>query len=199
VTRKRIASPDGLAVHGFSDEAAFEKWLGAEHADADGLWIAIAKKASGVKSITAPEALDVALCFGWIDGQRRAHDDVHFLQRYTPRRARSPWSEINQEKVRVLIEAGRMQPAGQSEIDRAKEDGRWAAAYKGSRTIEIPPDLQAELDADPEAAAFFKTLSSQNRYSILYRLHEAKRPETRERRLAKFMAMLRAGETTYPQ
>jgi uncharacterized protein YdeI (YjbR/CyaY-like superfamily) len=194
-----IDSPDGLAVHTFSKESTFETWLKREHAKADGIWIAIAKKGSDVKSITAAEALDVALCFGWIDGQRRAHDENHFLQRYTPRRARSPWSEINQEKVRVLIEAGRMQPAGQNEIDRAKADGRWAAAYKGSRAIEVPKDLQVELDADPKATAFFKTLSSQNRYSILYRIGEAKKPETRARRIAKFMEMLRNGETTHPQ
>lgn len=199
VTKKKIESPDGLAVHSFVDESDFEAWLAGEYSKAPGLWIAIAKKASGVKSITHTEALDVALCFGWIDGQRRAHDDVHFLQRFTPRRARSPWSEINQEKVRVLIGAGRMQPAGQAEIDRAKQDGRWDAAYKGSRTIEIPPDLQVELDADPAAAAFFATLSSQNRYSILYRVGEAKRPETRARRIAKFMEMLRNGETHHPQ
>lgn len=194
-----IPSPDALGVHTFTSAKTFETWLKREHAKKDGIWIAVAKKDSGVKSITAPEALDVALCFGWIDGQRRAHDDVYFLQRYTPRRTRSNWSEINQEKVRVLIDAGRMRPAGQAEIDRAKKDGRWAAAYKGSRTIEVPDDLQLELDADPSAAAFFKTLSSQNRYSILYRIGEAKRPETRARRIAKFMEMLRNGETTHPQ
>lgn len=199
MTRKRIASPDGLEVHSFTDATAFEDWLEREHSEKSGLWIAIAKKASGVKSITYADALDVALCFGWIDGQRRAHDETYFLQRFTPRRARSPWSEVNREKVRVLIDAGRMRPAGQSEIDRAKKDGRWDAAYKGSRAIEIPPDLQAELDADPDAAAFFATLSSQNRYSILYRVGEAKRPETRARRIAKFMEMLRNGETHHPQ
>lgn len=199
MTRKRIKSPDGLEVHSFKDEHAFETWLESEHTAKAGLWIAIAKKASGVKSIDYPQALDVALCFGWIDGQKRSHDETYFLQRFTPRRARSPWSEINQEKVRVLIESGRMQPAGQAEIDRAKADGRWAAAYKGSRTIEVPPDLQKELDADPKAAAFFATLKSQNRYAILYRIGEAKRPETRARRIAKFMDMLRNGETHYPQ
>lgn len=199
MARKRIKSPDGLEVHAFPDEAQFEAWLELKHSDKPGLWIAIAKKASGVKSITYPEALDVALCFGWIDGQKRSHDETYFLQRFTPRRARSPWSEINQEKVKVLIESGRMQRAGQAEIDRAKADGRWAAAYKGSRTIEVPPDFQKELDADPKAAAFFATLTSQNRFSLLYRIGEAKRPETRARRIAKFMEMLRNGETHYPQ
>lgn len=181
------------------DEPAFETWLEREHAETPGLWIAIAKKASGVKSITHTEALDVALCFGWIDGQRRSHDETYFLQRFTPRRSRSPWSEINQVKIRVLTEAGRMKSAGQSEVDRAKRDGRWDAAYKGSRTIEVPEDLQSELDDDPKAAAFFATLKSQNRYAILYRIGEAKRPVTRARRIAKFMDMLRNGETHYPQ
>lgn len=199
MARKRIKSPDGLEVHAFPDASDFEAWLEAEHSEKPGIWIAIAKKASGLTSITYAEALDAALCFGWIDGQRRSHDEKYFLQRFTPRRSRSPWSEINREKVGVLIEAGRMQPAGQAEIDRAKRDGRWDAAYKGSRAIEIPDDFQAELNAYPKAAAFFATLKSQNRFAILYRIHEAKRPETRARRIAKFMEMLRNGETHYPQ
>jgi uncharacterized protein YdeI (YjbR/CyaY-like superfamily) len=194
-----IPSPDALPVAAFADAAAFEAWLEAEHATAPGLWIAMAKKGTGVASIAHPEAIDVALCFGWIDGQRRAHDDVHFLQRFTPRRARSPWSKINREKVETLTAAGRMRPAGQAEVDRAKADGRWDAAYAGSRTATVPEDLQAALDADPEAAAFFATLSSQNRYAILYRLGSAKRPETRARRLTMFMDMLRARETIHPQ
>lgn len=199
MAKKRIKSPDGLEVHSFPDEPAFADWLGRGHAEKPGIWLLIAKKASGVKSITYSEALDVALCFGWIDGQRRAHDETYFLQRFTPRRARSQWSEINQEKVRALIEAGRMQPAGQTEIDRAKKDGRWEAAYKGARTIEVPEDLQKELDSDPKAAAAFAALTSQNRFSFLYRVGEAKRPETRARRIATIMDMLRKGETHYPQ
>lgn len=199
MARKRIKSPDGLEVHAFANEHEFESWLERVHSGTPGIWIAIAKKASAVKSISYAEALDVALCFGWIDGQRRAHDDTYFLQRFTPRRARSKWSEINQEKVRVLIEAGRMRPEGQAEIDRAKADGRWEEAYKGARTIEVPEDLQRELDADPEAAAFFASLSSQNRFAFLYRIGEAKRPETRARRIAKTMDMLRRGETHHPQ
>lgn len=196
---KRIKSPDGLEVHSFIDGTAFEAWLEGVHGEAPGIWIAIAKKASGVKSVTYAEALDAALCFGWIDGQRRAHNETYFLQRFTPRRPRSPWSEINTEKAQVLIKAGRMRPAGQIQIDRAKENGRWDAAYKGSRTIEVPDLFQKELEADPKAAAFFATLTSQNRFAMLYRVEEAKRPETRERRVAKFIEMLRNGETHYSQ
>jgi uncharacterized protein YdeI (YjbR/CyaY-like superfamily) len=194
-----IPSPDDLPVVRFADAGAFEAWLEAEHAAAAGLWIAIAKKGTGVASVTHQEALDIAICFGWIDGQRRAHDETCFLQRFTPRRRRSPWSKINREKVQALTAAGRMRPAGQAEVDRARADGRWAAAYAGQRSATVPADLQKELDADPEAAAFFATLSSQNRYALLYRLGDAKKPETRARRLAKFVAMLRARETFYPQ
>jgi uncharacterized protein YdeI (YjbR/CyaY-like superfamily) len=159
--------------------------------------VKIAKKGSGIPTVAYPEVLDTALCFGWIDGQRKALDDRYFLQRFTPRRARSRWSQINRDKVAALTKAGRMRPAGLAEVERAKADGRWDAAYAGVRTMEVPDDLQRELDARPDAAAFFATLNSQNRYSILYRLHDAKRPETRARRLAKFVAMLEAGETIY--
>jgi uncharacterized protein YdeI (YjbR/CyaY-like superfamily) len=192
-------SPDAHAVLTFSGAEDFEAWLEHEHAQADGVWIAMAKKKSGIESIAWPEAVEVALCFGWIDGQRRAHDETYFLQRFTPRRSRSPWSRINRDKAEELIAAGRMRPAGLSEVKRAQDDGRWDAAYEGSRTISVPEDLQRELDADPGAAKFFETLSSQNRYSILYRLGEAKKPETRARRLTKFVEMLRNGETVHPQ
>jgi uncharacterized protein YdeI (YjbR/CyaY-like superfamily) len=157
----------------------------------------IAKKASGIASVVYPEVLDIAICFGWIDGRRNGLDDQYFLQRFTPRRARSRWSQINRDKADALIKAGRMRPAGLAEVERAKADGRWAAAYSGQRAMPVPEDLQRELDARPEAAAFFAQLSSQNRYSILYRLHDAKRAETRARRLEKFVAMLEAGETIY--
>jgi uncharacterized protein YdeI (YjbR/CyaY-like superfamily) len=192
-------SPDTLPVLTFAGHEEFEAWLDLEHTQADGLWIAMAKKNSGIPSIAWPEAVEVALCFGWIDGQRRSHDETYFLQRFTPRRARSPWSKINRDKAESLIAAGRMRPAGQDEIDRAQNDGRWDAAYESARTITVPDDLQSELDADPDAAAFFQTLSSQNRYSILYRINEAKKPETRARRIAKFVAMLQQNETIYPQ
>ena len=181
----------------FESDAHWEAWLEEHHATSDGVWVKIAKKASGIPTVAYPEVLDTALCFGWIDGQRKALDGEWFLQRFTPRRARSRWSQVNRNKVAALTKAGRMRPAGLAEVERAKADGRWDAAYASVRTMEVPDDLQRELDARPDAAAFFATLNSQNRYSILYRLHDAKRPETRARRLAKFVAMLEAGETIY--
>jgi uncharacterized protein YdeI (YjbR/CyaY-like superfamily) len=184
-------------VIAFDSDADWEAWLEEHHATADGVWVKIAKKATGIPTVAYPEVLDTALCFGWIDGQRKALDDQYFLQRFTPRRARSRWSQVNRDKVEALTRAGRMRPAGIAEVERAKADGRWDAAYAGVRTMEVPADLQRELDARPQAAAFFATLNSQNRYAILYRLHDAKRPETRARRLEKFVAMLEAGETLY--
>jgi uncharacterized protein YdeI (YjbR/CyaY-like superfamily) len=182
---------------GFASKEEFTAWLEEHHATSDGLWIRIGKKNAGVESVTVIETLDVALCFGWIDGQRKPYDDKYFLQKYTPRRARSKWSKRNVGLVEKLIEAGAMRPAGFAEIERAKADGRWDAAYDSPGNIQVPPDLQAELDARPAAAEFFKTLNSANRYSILYRLHDAKRPETRARRLEQFVAMLERGETLY--
>jgi uncharacterized protein YdeI (YjbR/CyaY-like superfamily) len=160
--------------------------------------VKVAKKGSGIDSVRYPEVLDTALCFGWIDGRREALDEQHFLQRFTPRRPRSRWSQINCQKVERLATEGRMRPAGASEVQRAQSDGRWEAAYAGQKSISVPEDLQRELDARPRARAFFAGLTSQNRYAILYRLQDAKRPETRARRLAKFVAMLEAGETLHP-
>ena len=182
----------------FASDAEWERWLEDNHADSDGVWIKMAKKGTGIDSVRYPEVLDIAICFGWIDARREALDDRYFLQRFTPRRARSRWSRINREKAERLIAEGRMRPAGLAEVERAKADGRWEAAYEGQRSMPVPDDLQRELDARPEAAEFFAGLSSQNRYAILYRLQEAKRPETRARRLEKFVAMLEAGETIYP-
>jgi uncharacterized protein YdeI (YjbR/CyaY-like superfamily) len=181
----------------FASAAEWEAWLEEHHAASDGVAVKIAKKGSGIASVAYPEVLDIALCFGWIDGRRNALDDRFFLQRFGPRRARSRWSKINREKAEALIAQGRMRPAGLAEVERAKADGRWDAAYAGQRAMGVPDDLQRELDARPQAAAFFAGLSSQNRYAILYRLHDAKRPETRARRLAKFVAMLEAGQTIY--
>jgi len=186
---------DELPVLRCPDAAAFEAWMEAQHAVAPGVWLEFAKKGTGIPTVTYDEALDIALCFGWIDGQAKSVDDTWYRQRFTPRRRRSKWSLRNVEKVTALIEAGRMRPAGLAEVERAKADGRWDAAYPSPSRIEVPPDLQAELDADPQAAEFFATLSSQNRYAILYRLHDAKRPETRARRLAQFVEKLRRGET----
>lgn len=186
--------PDDLPVHLFSSPAELESWLEGNHDSADGVWLKIAKKGADEPSVTYAEALELALCFGWIDSQKRGFDATHFLQRFTPRRPRGRWSKINREKAEALIAAGRMRPAGLAEVEAAKADGRWEAAYEGQRTAEVPPDLRRELDADPAAREFFEGLDSANRYAILYRLDEAKKPETRERRLRKFVAMLARGE-----
>ncbi len=193
-----MGADDGLPSIFFASEADWEGWLEDNHAESEGVWVKMAKKNSGIDSVRYPEVLDIALCFGWIDGRREALDDQHFLQRFTPRRARSRWSQINCQKVERLAAEGRMRPAGVSEVQRAQSDGRWEAAYAGQKTISVPEDLQRELDARPRARAFFAELTGQNRYAILYRLQDAKRPETRARRLAKFVAMLEAGETIHP-
>ena len=181
----------------FTTAAEFETWLESEHDKADGIWLQIAKKDSGKSSVTYHEALDIALCFGWIDGQRKKLNEEYFQQRFTPRRKQSPWSEINVGKVQKLIEAGKMREAGFKEIERAKADGRWDAAYQSQSKITVPDDLQAELDANPDAHEFFKTLNSQNRYAVLYRLQSAKKPKTREKRLREFMTMLSEKKTIY--
>jgi uncharacterized protein YdeI (YjbR/CyaY-like superfamily) len=193
-----LGADDGLPKISFASSAEWEKWLEDNHAVSEGVWIKMAKKDAGIESVRHPEALESALCFGWIDGRREALDPLYFLQRFTRRRPRSRWSRINREKAERLIAEGRMRPAGLAEVDRAKADGRWKAAYDGQRRSTVPDDLQRELDARRQAKAFFDQLNSQNRYAILYRLQDAKKPETRSRRLAKFVAMLEAGETIYP-
>jgi uncharacterized protein YdeI (YjbR/CyaY-like superfamily) len=188
---------DGLPTVSFASPREWEEWLEENHAFA-GVWIKIAKKDSGIESVRYPDVLESALCFGWIDGRREALDERYFLQRFTPRQPRSKWSRINREKAERLIADGRMRPAGFAEVERAKADGRWEEAYESQKRIAVPDDLQRELDARPEAAAFFSQLSSQNRYAILYRIEDARKPETRARRHAKFIAMLEAGDTIYP-
>jgi len=189
--------PDGLPVLPFASAAAWEAWLEREHDRAPGVWLKIAKKATGIATVTHAEALDVALCFGWIDGQRLPFDATWFLQRFTPRKRGSRWSKINTQHVERLTAAGRMRPAGLAQVEAARADGRWEDAYHGQRTATVPPDLQAALDANPTAAAFFATLRGQNRYAVLYRVQDAKRPETRARRIARFVAMLERGETLH--
>ncbi|HET9163800.1 MAG TPA: YdeI/OmpD-associated family protein [Solirubrobacterales bacterium] len=184
--------PDELPTMLFAEQAEFEAWL--EGATSEGVWLKIAKKGSGAKSVTYAEALEVALCFGWIDSQKRGYDEKHFLQRFTPRRPRGRWSRINRERAEGLIASGRMRPAGLAEVEAAKGDGRWEAAYEGQRRAEVPADLRRELDSRPAAREFFAGLDGANRYAIVYRLEEAKRPETRERRLRKFVGMLERGE-----
>jgi len=185
---------DDLPELAFASQAEFEAWLEEHHATQPGLWIRIAKKGSGIPTVTAAEAVETCLCFGWIDGQRRPRDEATFLQRYTPRRSRSKWSKINREKAESLAAEGRMRPAGLAEVERAKGDGRWEAAYDSASRIEVPEDLQRALDAEPRAKAEFAELDGQNRYAILYRIHDAKRPETRARRIAQFVDMLARGE-----
>ena len=189
--------PDELPILSFASPAAWEAWLEREHAAAPGLWLKIAKKGSGIATVTYAEALDVALCFGWIDGQKRAFDETWFLQRFTPRTRGSRWSQINVGHVERLTSAGHMRPAGLAQVEAARADGRWAAAYAGQRSATVPPDLQAALDANATAAAFFATLRGANRYAILYRVQDAKRPETRARRIARFVEMLARGETLH--
>ncbi len=181
-----------------ASQAAWEEWLDANHAESVGVWLQIAKKASGIETVTHAEALEVALCFGWIDGQRRALDRSHFLQKFTPRTRKSTWSRINRESAERLIAAGRMRPAGLAAIEAARADGRWEAAYEPQSTATVPDDLRRALDSRPRAAAFFASLDSRNRYAILYRLQDAKKPETRARRLKEFVTMLEEHRTLHP-
>jgi uncharacterized protein YdeI (YjbR/CyaY-like superfamily) len=185
---------DDLEIHLFDGPEALEAWLEENGGESEGVWLKIAKKGAPVPSVTYDEAVELALCFGWIDSQVRRFDDTHYIQRFTPRRPRGRWSKINREKAEALEEAGAMRPAGAAEVEAAKADGRWEAAYEGAATAKVPADLQAELDASPKSAAFFADLDSANRYAIVWRLGEAKKPETRARRLAKFVAMLENGE-----
>ena len=191
------AKPE-LPIVPFASREAWEAWLEEEHASSEGLWLKIAKKGSGIESVTFVEALDVALCYGWIDSQRNGFDGRFYLQRFTPRKPRSKWSQVNREKVARLIEAGRMKPAGLREVERAKADGRWDAAYEPQSAATVPDDLRLELERDRGAREFFETLNSTNRYAILHRIQDAKKPETRARRIAKYVAMLAEGKKLYP-
>ncbi len=189
--------PLELAPTLFKSAKAFEAWLKKNHAASEGLWLKIAKRGANEPSVTYPEAVEIALCWGWIDGQKKSLNDQHYLQRFTPRRARSVWSKINVEKVQGLIEAGRMQAPGQAQIEAAKADGRWARAYDGARTSTVPEDLQAALEAEPLAKAFFADLNASNRYAILWRIQTAAKAETRARRIEQLVAMLARGETIH--
>ena len=186
----------GQPVISFATVRDCEAWFAEHHADRSGFWLKIGK-AGGARTVTYAEALDVALCHGWIDGQKRSYDESHWLQRFTPRGPRSKWSQINRDKAEALIKAGRMHPAGQAQVDAAKADGRWAAAYAGQRSATVPDDLAAALAADPQAKAFFETLSGANRYAILYRVQDAKRPQTRAARIAKFVEMCHHHQTVH--
>lgn len=178
----------------FDSPAEWEAWLEREHDRSPGIWLKMAKKASGIPSVTHAEAVIVALCFGWIDGQRTSIDETYFANRFTPRRARSKWSQINRAAAEKLIESGAMRPAGLAQVEAARADGRWDAAYPPQRDLAVPDDFAAALAARPGALEFFETLTGANRYAILYRLHDAKRPETRTRRIERFADMCAAGE-----
>ena len=179
----------------FRSSTEFRKWLAANHRQSDGIWLCIFKKDSGEPSVTYTEALDEALCFGWIDGQKQRHDDSSWLQRFTRRRPKSGWSKINTQHAERLIQAGRMKRAGQTEIDAAKKDGRWTAAYDSPSKATFPEDFLAGLRRDKKAKAFFESLNKANRYAIAYRLQTAKKPETKQRRMEMILAMLARGET----
>lgn len=195
-TVKSIISLE-LAPILFKSAKAFEAWLKKNHATSDGLWLKIAKRGSNETSVTYPEAVEIALCWGWIDGQKKSLDDQHYLQRFTPRRVRSVWSRINVNKVQALIDAGRMQAPGEAQVEAAKADGRWARAYDGARTSTVPEDLQAALEAEPAAKTFFASINASNRYAILWRIQTAARAETRARRIAQLVGMLARGETIH--
>jgi len=185
---------DGKPILEFRAKSAWTKWLEKNHDKSSGVWLRLARKNSRVKSITRDEALDSALCYGWIDGQARSEGDATWLQKFTPRTKPSIWSKINRAKVQALIESGEMRPAGLAEIERAKSDGRWDAAYDSPKSIAVPDDLRSELDRNSKARAFFETLNSQNRYAILFRIHTAKKAETRAKRIKQFVEMLERGE-----
>ncbi|MDQ6810822.1 MAG: YdeI/OmpD-associated family protein [Actinomycetota bacterium] len=182
----------------FKSAAAWEEWLAENHARAASMRVKMAKRGSGIASVAYPEVLAIAISYGWIDGVRNAFDENHFLQRFTPRRARSRWSKINRETATRLIESKRMKPAGLREVEKAKADGRWEAAYDSHRTASVPDDLRRALCKNRGAGEFFATLDSQNRYAVLYRIADAKRPETRARRISQFVEMLSRGEKLHP-
>ena len=182
----------------FLDQTAWENWLTQNGKTPTGVWLRLAKKGKGQPTLTYEQALESALCHGWIDGQKQAEDDEYWLQRFTPHSAKSLWSKLNKNRAEALIAAGRMHPAGMQEIEQAKADGRWEAAYTSASNSVVPHDLQAALDANPKASAFFATLNSRNRYAILFRIQNAKKPETRLRKIEEFIGMLNRGETLHP-
>lgn len=188
---------DDYPIQPFETAASFEKWLTKHHAKEPGVWVRFAKKGSGVASLTYAEAVEVALAFGWIDGQARPHEEPFWLQKFTPRRARSKWSRINRERAAKLIQSGAMRPAGLKEVEAAKADGRWEAAYAGPKTAEPPEDLIAALKRNKAARTFFETLDSRNRFAIIYRVSDAKKPETRARRIVTFVTMMAEGKKIY--
>jgi len=193
--RSKVAE---LPIQLFNQQKDWAAWLKKNHDKSPGVWLRLAKKGSDLASVSYPEAVEAALCYGWIDGQKKSGDDDFWLQKFTPRSARSIWSRINRDKAVALIESGRMMAAGLREVDRARNDGRWDAAYDAASTSAVPADFQAALDANPHAQAFFATLSSSNRYAVLFRIQTAKKAETRARRIQDYTGMLERHEKFHP-
>ena len=189
-----VADQETLRFDGPDD---FRRWVEENQDSSPGVWLVLAKKGSGQTTVTYAEALDVALAYGWIDGQARRIDDATYVQKFTPRRARSPWSARNVRTAEAMIADGRMKPRGLAEVERARADGRWERAYDGPKTAEPHPDFVSALEKNPDAAAFFETLNSQNRYAVYYRIQDAKRPETRARRIEQFVDRLARKEKFY--
>jgi uncharacterized protein YdeI (YjbR/CyaY-like superfamily) len=189
--------PEELEVGAFPSAQAWQAWLEEHHDSSNGIWLKLARKGSGIDSVSHSEALDVALCYGWIDAQGKGGDSQTWHLRFVPRRPKSRWSKVNTEHIARLIAEGRMQPSGLREVERAKADGRWVAAYEPQSRSRVPDDLQHALDVETKAAEFFASLDSRNRYAILHRIAEAKRPETRARRIAQFVDMLARGQKIY--
>jgi uncharacterized protein YdeI (YjbR/CyaY-like superfamily) len=187
-------TPADYPVLPFASKKKWQDWLAKQHDKSTGVWLKLAKKDSAVDSVNYEEALDIALCYGWIDGQKKSFDDKYWLQKFTPRGKKSIWSKINTEKVERLIASGEMKPAGLKAIEAAKQDGRWDAAYSSQRNMSVPEDFQAALDQNEKAKAAFARLKSAERYSFLFRIHNAKKPETRARRIQQFVEMLERGE-----
>jgi uncharacterized protein YdeI (YjbR/CyaY-like superfamily) len=187
-----------LPVIAFKSQRAWDAWLTSQPAQSKGLWLKLAKKSAGIATVSKPEAIDTALCHGWIDGQLDSFDDDHWLIRFTPRQSTSKWSEKNRARAVQLVELERMQPAGLNEMERAKKDGRWDAAYAPQSTAQVPDDLGAALEKNKKAKSFFEALDSTNRYAILHRIHTAKKPETRIARIEKYVTMLIERKTIYP-
>ena len=193
-----MAKGPDLQILPFASGEAWKDWLAEHHEDSDGLWLKIAKKGSGIETVSYAEALDAALCYGWIDGQKNKFDDVYWLQKFTPRRPRSRWSKVNREKATGLIESGEMKPSGLRDIERARADGRWDAAYEAQSTATVPEDLLWALEGNEAAREFFAGLDKANRYAILYQIQDAKKPETRARRIEKYVTMLAEGQKIHP-
>ena len=195
---ENIGEKGGLPIMVFPSRETWAAWLDKHHTDSAGIWLAFAKKGAGEASVSYGDAVEVALCYGWIDGQAGKLDERFWVQRFTPRRPRSIWSRVNRDRALALMARGEMQPAGLREVERAQADGRWEAAYEPPSTMTVPEDLQEALASNPAAAEFFATLNSTNRYAILHRIHTAKKPETRARRIETFVAMLAEGKKLYP-